>query len=285
MGSGAVRPMAEYLVTGAAGQVGQALLRSAPGTVAGMARSDLDVSDPQAVAGRMADIRPRVVLHAGAWTDVDGCETDPARAWLVNAEGTANLARACAVAGARMVYISTDYVFPGDGTKPYQPDDPVGPASAYGRSKLGGELATRLLLPKAHAIVRTSWVFAAEGRNFVNTILRLARTQPELRVVNDQRGCPTFAGDLAEWLWALVEHGASGTFHACNAGECTWYEFACEIVRQAGLSTVVRPVTTEEFPRPAPRPRYSVLSAQPPSVTWGLPPRSWQKGLSNVIGH
>lgn len=272
--------MADYLVTGAGGQVGQALLKIAPGSVAGLTRADLDVSDPVAVRRTMADIRPAVVLHAAAWTDVDACEGDPARAWLVNAEGTANLARVCAAQGARLLYVSTDYVFPGDANRPYQPDDPVGPRSVYGKSKLGGELAVRLLLPHAHSIVRTSWVFAAEGRNFVNTIVRLAKSQSELRVVNDQRGRPTFAGDLAEWLWLVVEGRVGGTLHACNAHACSWYEFALGVLAQRGLHTPVLPVATSEFPRPAPRPAYSVLDTACLEQALGVQPRGWRAALA-----
>lgn len=272
--------MADYLVTGAGGQVGQALVKTAPGSVAGLTRADLDVSDSVAVARTMADIRPRVVLHTAAWTDVDGCEGDPARAWLINAEGTANLARVCASQGVRMLYLSTDYVFPGDANRPYEPDDPVGPASVYGKSKLGGELAARLLLPDMHTIVRTSWVFASEGRNFVNTILRLARTQPELRVVNDQRGRPTFAGDLAEWLWLVVDRRVSGTLHACNADACSWYEFAMGILAQHGMDRPVRAITTAEFARAAPRPAYSVLGTECLERAIGLRPRSWRAALA-----
>ncbi len=260
-----------------------ALAAGAPGTVEALGRQDLDVGDPQAVARAVERVRPALVVHAGAYTDVDGCEDDRQRAWRVNAEGTANLARVCAAIGARLIYVSTDYVFAGDASRPYEPGDPLQPTSAYGASKLGGELAVRTLLPRDHTIVRTSWVFAARGRNFVRTILRLAAERPELRVVDDQRGRPTCADDLAAWIWALADRGAVGTVHACNAGECTWYGFAREIVAQAGLAARVLPVSTAEFPRPARRPAYSVLSTDAFTAATGIEPRPWKDALAEVL--
>lgn len=280
-----VQRVAEYLVTGAGGQVGRALLRSAPGCTVGMTHADLDVADAAAVSRVLTNAHPSVVLHTAAWTDVDGCERAPDRAWVINAEGTANLARASAAIGARLIYISTDYVFNGQGSRPYEPMDAVGPVSAYGRSKLAGELATRLLAGDGHAIVRTSWVFARDGRNFVNTMLRLAQTQEELRVVDDQRGSPTYAPDLADWIWRLVSLGATGTFHACNGGECTWYEFAREILRLAPSGAHVTPVTTAEFPRPAQRPAYSVLRPSWQDAGVGTPMRHWRDALQEMCSH
>lgn len=275
--------MAEYLITGGEGQLGVALGASAPASAVALGRKDLDVGDAGAVARVMAQVRPAVVVHAGAYTDVDGCENDRQRAWRVNAEGTAHLARACAAADTRLIYVSTDYVFAGHASEPYEPGDPLQPASAYGASKLGGELAVRTLLPRDHTIVRTSWVFAARGRNFVRTILRLAAERSELRVVNDQRGRPTYADDLAAWIWALADRGAVGTYHACNAGECTWHAFAQAIVAQAGLATLVLPVSTAEFPRPARRPAYSVLSTAAFTAATGIEPRSWKDALDEVL--
>jgi len=281
---GAVPRVAEYLITGAGGQLGTALVQTAPGTSVGVSHQEMDVSDAVAVNRVVSGVRPALVVHAGAWTDVDGCEADPAKAWRINAEGTANVARACAGVGAHLIYISTDYVFAGDGTRPYEPADAVRPLSAYGASKLGGELGVRLLLPQTHTIVRTSWVFSSRGRNFVRTILRLAATQSELRVVKDQRGRPTRADDLAEWIWALADRHATGTFHACNAGECTWYEFAKAILDLAGSATPVVPVTTSEFSRPAPRPAYSVLSTEALTEITDIEPRPWSQALSEVLG-
>ncbi len=275
--------MAEYLVTGAGGQLGTALVASAPASVVGVSHQEMDVSDAASVERTISTVRPAVVVHAGAWTDVDGCEGDPGKAWRINAEGTANVARACAAVGAQLIYVSTDYVFSGDGSRPYEPTDAVRPLSAYGASKLGGELATRLYLPARHTIVRTSWVFSSRGRNFVRTILRLATTQPELRVVNDQRGCPTSADDLAGWIWALVEKRSTGVFHACNAGECTWFEFARTILAQIKSATPIFPVSTSAFPRTAPRPTYSVLNTGALTTGTGIMPRPWPAALTAVL--
>ena len=273
------------LITGASGQVGGALLRCGPGSVVGVGHSDLDLEDPQRVGQVIRRIDPRMVIHAAAWTDVDGCELDPARAWTVNAEGTAAVVRAALDRGARVLYVSTDYVFSGKAVRPYGVDDEVGPVSAYGISKLGGELSGRALGGDRFSTVRTSWVFSQTGRNFVKTVLRLASTEPELRVVADQRGSPTYAPDLAQWIWEAIESGASGdTFHACNAGECTWFEMATQVLRLSGQTTPVRPVSTAQFPRPARRPSYSVLSPSWGDKSVGRPMRHWQAALAECLG-
>ena len=278
--AGRVEPcMVEYLVTGAAGQLGHALICTAPSTVVGLSHDDVDVSDAGTVHAAVLRHHPRVVVHAAAWTDVDGCEGDPGRAWRVNVQGTANVAASCAEIGARLIYVSTDYVFDGGGTRPYEPDDPVQPLSAYGSSKLGGELAVRLLLPHDHTIVRTSWVFSSTGNNFVRSILRLAVTQAEIRVVNDQWGRPTSADDLCRWIWLLAETHTIGNFHACNDGACTWFDFACEIVALAHCSARVLPVSSLERMGPARRPAYSVLSTRAFTKATGLHPRSWRDAL------
>ena len=254
-------PVAEVLITGAGGQLGQELSRAFAGAALGLGHDELDVSDAGAVARVVRRERPRLILHAAAWTDVDGCERDPERAWRVNVEGSAHLGRAAAEAGAQILYISTDYVFGGDARAPIPPDAPVAPRSTYGRSKLGGELAVQSLVGARAWIVRTSWVFGARGRNFPRTILTLARQGRPLRVVDDQVGCPTYARDLAGWLERFVSLGApSGTYHAANAGACSWHEFAQWLVRAAGLETVVERCSTGELGRPAPRPAFSVLN-------------------------
>lgn len=275
--------MAEYVITGAAGQVGTALLAAGPDGVTGLSRADMDVSDFGEVERRLRDCRPRTVIHAGAWTDVDGCEGDPGKAWRVNAHGTANVAQACAGLGARLIYISTDYVFSGDFLRPYEPEDAVRPLSVYGATKLAGELAVRSLLPRMHAIVRTSWVFSPRGRNFVRTILRLAGSGAPVQVVNDQRGSPTSAQDLAVWLWRLADVKLSGTIHACNAEDCTWWELAAETVRLAAYDVNVLPVSTLEFARPAKRPPYSVLSTKRLQAEAFIRPRPWKVALAEVV--
>ena len=270
------------LVTGAGGQLGADLLRVARGhEVVGPTRAELDVTDPAAVERVIKEVRPDAVLNAAAYTAVDAAETDEATAAAVNAEAPAMLARACALHGAGLVHVSTDYVFAGDAGRPYQVDAPVGPRSAYGRTKLAGERAVRELLPERSWVVRTAWVYGASGGNFVRTMARLEATRDTVEVVDDQRGSPTWSGDLAGGLLALVEGGpAPGVYHCTNAGETTWYGLARAVFEELGADPErVRPTTTAAFPRPAPRPAYSVLSP----VAWlaaGLPaPRPWRDAL------
>ncbi len=243
---------------------------------------DLDITNPDQVSRTLNEVRPDVVINAAAYTDVDACEQNQDLAESVNAAGPANLARACRDLGSRLIHISTDYVFDGRATRPYRPDDPVAPINVYGRTKQHGEQRVRETLPD-HLIVRTSWLHAPHGKNFVNTILRLAAQKPELRVVDDQVGCPTYAADLADALLTLARSDARGTFHFCNAGVCSWYAFAREILRQAGLSTPVFPTTTADFPRPAPRPAYSVLDTSTFTQLTGQPPRPWQEALADSL--
>ncbi|MGH9178761.1 MAG: dTDP-4-dehydrorhamnose reductase [Acidimicrobiales bacterium] len=249
------------LVTGGSGQLGTELRDAFPGHEVVAPRADvLDVADRDSVLQCITTVEPGTVVHAAAWTTVDGCQLDPDRAFLVNALGTRHVAEGARMVGARVCYISTDYVFPGDADRPYNEWDDTGPLSVYGRSKLGGE---RELGPGA-TIVRTSWVCGRHGRNFVGTILgaAVAAGPGELTVVDDQRGCPTFADDLAAMVAALVVARLPGTFHVTNQGHTTWYGLAREVIAAAGLDpAVARPITTAELdpPRPAPRPRWSVL--------------------------
>jgi dTDP-4-dehydrorhamnose reductase len=270
------------LVTGAGGQLGADLLRVSRGhDVVGVTRTELDVTDPAAVEKAVLDVRPDAVLNAAAYTAVDPAESDEATAAAVNADAPAHLARACALHGAGLVHVSTDYVFAGDATAPYEVDAPVGPTSAYGRTKLAGERAVRQLLPDRSWVVRTAWVYGASGGNFVKTMSRLEASRDTLEVVDDQRGSPTWSRDLAAGLLALVEAGpAPGTYHCTNAGETTWFGLARAVFAELGADPErVRPTTTAAFPRPAPRPAYSVLSP----AAWlaaGLPaPRPWRDAL------
>lgn len=278
--------MTRFLVTGAGGQLGADLMRILPpGDTVGVTRAELDVADPAAVEKAVVDARPDVVFNAAAYTKVDAAEEDEATALAVNADGPANLARVCALHGGAVVHVSTDYVFAGDATRPYEPGDPVGPRSAYGRTKLAGEQALRELLPERSWVVRTAWVYGESGPNFVRTMLKLEATRDTVDVVDDQRGSPTWSRDLAA---ALVELAASGTrpgiLHATNSGDTTWFGLARAIFAEAGADPErVRPTTTDRFPRPAPRPPYSVLS----DATWraaGLTPlRSWQDALHAAL--
>ncbi len=249
------------LVTGAGGQLGREVVdvcSAAGDEVVGCDAATMDVTDRDRVLQVIAAAAPDAVIHAGAWTNVDGCETEPDRAYAVNALGTRHVAEAAHFVGARVCYVSTDYVFDGTATRPYHEWDAVNPLSVYGRSKLGGEVA----LGPDDTIVRTSWVCGRHGRNFVKTILARAAEGHPLTVVDDQFGCPTFAEDLAGMIRRLVVGRVPGLFHVTNQGSTTWYRFARDAVEAAGLDvSLVTPITTAEMqpPRPAPRPANSVL--------------------------
>ncbi len=219
----------------------------------------------------------RIVINCAAYTDVDGAEADEAEATRVNGHGAGNLAARCAETGAVLVHFSTDYVFDGSGTRPYPTDHPLAPLGAYGRSKAAGEAAIRASGCE-HLIIRTSWLYAPWGKNFVRTMVELGRKHESLRVVNDQRGRPSSCSYLAERTLALLDHGARGTFHVTDGGECTWFEFATEIMVQTGSKCRVEPCTTDEFPRPAPRPAYSVLDLSATESLLG-PSSAWQDNL------
>ena len=251
--------------------------------VVALSRAELDVTDADHVRRVVAAAEPRAVVNCAAWTDVDGAETAEATATAVNGDGAGNVAKAAAETGARIVHVSTDYVFDGErehaggGTgEPWVESDPVNPQTAYGRTKLAGERATAEANPRHH-VVRTSWLFGAGGKNFVETILRLAGERDVLRVVDDQVGSPTFTGHLAPALVALARTDDFGVHHASAAGSCSWFEFAREILERSGSDAHVEPCTTAEFPRPAERPAYSVLGGGP-----GLP--SWRDGLDAYLG-
>lgn len=250
------------LITGAAGQVGTELVAAfeAPGhhEVIACDRSALDVADRDSVLAAITSTRPDAVVHPAAWTAVDACEGDPDRAFLVNALGTRHVAEAARRVGAHVTYVSTDYVFDGTKADPYVEWDPTGPRSVYGASKLAGERE----LDPGSTIVRTSWVCGFHGPNMVKTILRLAGEHDTLSFVDDQRGHPTFADDLAGMLRRLVVDRRPGLFHVTNQGAVSWFEFAREVLAAAGLDPErVHPVATADLqpPRPAPRPANSVL--------------------------
>jgi dTDP-4-dehydrorhamnose reductase len=235
-----------------------------------LTRAQLDVTDRDAV--RAAITGDDVVINCAAWTDVDGAEEHEQEALRINRDGARNVAEAA----GRVIYVSTDYVFDGTKREPYLESDPVNPQTAYGRTKLAGEGATAEANPHHH-IVRTSWLFGPGGPNFVETILRLARERESLRVVDDQVGKPTYTGHLAPELLELAASEEYGIHHRAGAGECSWFEFAREIVERAGFDCRVEPCTTAEFPRPAPRPAYSVLGGEQ-----RLP--SWREGLDAYLG-
>ncbi len=252
------------LITGAAGQLGQALVECGGRQgweVAATDAHDLDITDPQAVWGALSRQRPEVVINAAAATRVDDLESDPDGALRVNGLGPRNLAVACRRLGIKLVHLSTDYVFDGAKAGPYVEWDPTGPLSVYGRSKLLGEEWVRQQCPD-HFIVRTAWLYGLPGPNFVTAILARGRSQApagKLKVVHDQRGTPTSTLALAPQLLALAATEAFGTYHATCRGETTWYEFACLILKKAGITVRVIPCTTAEFPLPALRPANSIL--------------------------
>jgi dTDP-4-dehydrorhamnose reductase len=270
------------LVTGAGGMLAHDLvprLRAAGHQVTALGRSDLDVTDPgECIAGVAGH---DLVVNAAAHTGVDAAETEEWVAFAVNAVGAANLARACTHTGARIVQISTDYVFDGTATEPYAVDHPIAPRSAYGRTKAAGEWAVQALCAD-HWIVRTAWLYGHGGPNFVSTMLRLAAERDTLSVVDDQRGQPTSTVDLSDLILRLVEAGApSGTYHGTSSGETTWCGFARAVFEESGLDPQrVLPTTTEAFPRPAPRPAYSVLAHDSLRAAGVAPVGDWRAGLT-----
>ena len=247
------------LITGAEGQLGHDLVAAFhEHEIVALTRAQLDVADRDQVLQAAGLVEPDAVVHAGAWTDVDGCELDADRAYQVNSLGTRHIVEGARMVGARVCYVSTDYVFDGTASSPYREWDDPNPRSVYGRSKLGGERE----LDPGSTLVRTSWVCGLNGRNFVKTVLRLADERDELTVVDDQHGCPTFTPDLAEMIRRLVVARLPGTFHVTNQGSTSWFGFAREILAAAGLDPGrVRPIPTAGLdpPRPAPRPANSVL--------------------------
>lgn len=278
------------LITGSAGQVGRALLASAPEGVQaiGVTHLDLDITDAEAVAVRLDALRPDVIINAAAYTAVDRAEDEAQRAHAVNAAGAAHLAAGAQRIGARLIHISTDFIFDGEASRPYGPDAAPHPLSVYGRSKLAGEEAVLAADPRA-LILRTAWVYAPEGHNFLRTMLRLMRERGAVRVICDQVGTPTAAGPLADVLWWLSAHPeVQGTHHWTDAGVASWYDFAVAIAEEGadcGLlpdTIQVTPIATEDYPTRARRPAYSVLD-KTSLVRLGLVPEHWRRRLRGVL--
>jgi len=269
-------------IFGASGLLGQALMREwNADEVIGLSSRDADIRDAGQVRSAVERTQPDWIVLSAAYTDVDGCESQQDRAFSVNRDGAANVAEAADLIGSKLVFLSSDYVFDGTKDSPYEPDDPRNPQSVYGRSKAEAEVRLLEALPDC-CIARTSWLFGTGGKCFPDTILKLAATRPALDVVDDQRGCPTYSVDLARAIMELCRNNAQGIVHVTNSGNCSWFEFAREVVRQAGLATEVRPVTTQQMPRPARRPAYSVLS--PVSLQrWGIEMPTWQHALQRYL--
>jgi dTDP-4-dehydrorhamnose reductase len=272
----------KILVAGAAGMLGRDVMLAAGNAgheVVGFGHNELDVTDGDAVAAKLDGERPGVVINCAAWTDVDGSEESEEAATEVNGAGAGHLAAAAATADASVVYVSSDYVFDGSKGAPYVEADQTAPLSAYGRSKLAGEEATRAA-NKRHFIVRSAWLFGTGGPNFVETMLRLASDHGEVLVVRDQVGSPTYTWHLAYGIVRLIEGVEFGIHHMAAAGACSWYEFAREIFEQANVECKVMSATTEMLGRPAPRPAYSALASQREHPI-ELP--SWQDGLAAYL--
>lgn len=250
-----------------------------------LGRAELDLTDSAAVQAEVELYRPEVIVNAAAYTAVDAAEENEQLAHLSNAGGPALLAAAAGRVGARLVHVSTDYVFAGDGTRPYEPDDVPDPRSAYGRSKLAGELAVREVLPEASYVVRTAWVYGASGANFVKTMARLERERETVSVVDDQRGSPTWAADLARGLVELASSAApAGIYHCTNGGDTTWYGLARAVFEELGADPDrVQPTTTAVYPRPAPRPAYSVLSSHAWTAAGLTPLPDWRDALARAF--
>jgi dTDP-4-dehydrorhamnose reductase len=269
-------------IFGATGLLGKALMREWTGDeVFGLGSKDADIRDPQKVWDVLQRTRPDWIVLAAAYTDVDGCETNRDLAFDVNCRGAVNVAQAAKKYGSRLLFLSTDYVFAGTKTTPYETEDQRAPRSVYGQSKAEAEEQLSQVLPEC-CILRTSWLFGVGGKCFPDTILKLATTRAALHVVNDQRGSPTFAVDLARAIIQLCHEKAEGIVHATNRADCSWFEFAREIVTSGGLSTIVRPTTSDQFARPAERPKYSVLSSRS-LQKYGITMPSWQDALRRYL--
>lgn len=273
------------LVTGAGGMLGRALmnvLNEGGHEAVGVTHGDGDVTRLGSLSHAIKTIEPDWIFHLAAFTRVDECETRADHAYLVNALGSRNVAQAALEAGAGLLAVSTDYVFTGDATTPYRESDPVGPRSVYGASKLAGEIAVREIHAR-HIIVRTGWLYGRGGPNFVDTILARARRGEPLRVVNDQRGAPTWTADLADALVKLAERGQYGTYHCTNQGECSWHEVAVDLVQRAGLSVPVASTDSASLARPARRPAYSVLSNLMYQQVTGHTMAHWQDAVQRYL--
>lgn len=275
----------KILVTGVGGQLGYDVMKvlHARGIdCRGVDLADFDITDGGAVSKALEDYRPDAVIHCSAYTAVDKAEDNAELCRNVNVEGTRNIAKACREIGAKMLYLSTDYVFPGIGESAYETDDPKGPQSVYGSTKLGGEEAVKELLER-YFIVRISWVFGKNGNNFIKTMLGLANEHDEVRVVSDQIGSPTYTADLAPLLCDMILTEKYGTYHATNEGYCSWAEFSAEIFRQAGLSVKVKSIPTSEYPAKAKRPFNSRLSKRSLDEAGFCRLPHWQDALKRYL--
>ncbi|KLV32782.1 dTDP-4-dehydrorhamnose reductase [Priestia megaterium] len=275
----------KVLITGANGQLGKELVElfTEKGfEVYGFGRDKMDITNQAQVQEVISTLKPNIVIHSAAHTQVDLAESEPEQAFSINAYGTRNVAVAAEAVGAKLVYVSTDYVFDGTNDEPYNEFSPTSPLGVYGRSKLAGEQFVRDLHSKFF-IVRTSWVYGKHGANFVKTMLKLGKERKELSVVADQRGCPTYTLDLANAILELVDTQKYGVYHVSNSGSCSWYEFAKEIFEISEMKVQVNPCTTADFPRPAARPANSVFEHMSIKLNSFSPIRPWKEALSSFL--
>jgi dTDP-4-dehydrorhamnose reductase len=272
----------KVLIFGASGLLGKALLHEWQNDeVVGLSSSDVDIRDFAKVRESVAGVSPDWIVLVAAYTDVDGCESHQDLAFAVNRDGAVNVAQAAKTVNARLLFLSSDYVFDGRKASPYETGDARNPQSVYGRTKAEAELRLLEILPEC-CIARTSWLFGMGGKCFPDAILKLAATRPALEVVNDQIGSPTYSVDLARAIIYLCRHNTHGIVHVTNSDHCSWFEFAREIVSEAGLKTIVRPVSTQQMARPAPRPAYSVLASSSLQVQ-GMSMPSWHDALRRYL--
>lgn len=275
----------KVLVTGVKGQLGYDVVRELEKRqieAVGVDVEEMDITDAAQVETVIRNVNPDAVIHCAAYTAVDAAEDNEELCRRVNAQGTENVAKVCQEMDLKMMYISTDYVFDGQGTRPWEPDDERDPLNVYGQTKYEGELAVEKYVEKFF-IVRIAWVFGVNGKNFIKTMLNLGKTHDKLTVVNDQTGSPTYTYDLARLLADMIQTDKYGRYHATNEGICTWYEFACEIFRQAGMDVEVAPVTSDEYPAKAKRPANSRMSKKKLDENgFGRLP-SWQDALKRYL--
>ena len=282
----------KVLITGATGQLGRALTKVAPAAVVATAldRRHLDITDEAVLGRKLDELRPDVLINAAAYTAVDKAESDRDRAYAINAQAVGSLARACAARGVKLIQVSTDFVFDGTRGRPYRPDDATAPLNVYGASKLEGERLIQATAGLRWLIVRTAWVYASYGHNFMLTMLRLFRERPRVTVVADQIGCPTSANSLAQCVWqSAVDTGPSAILQFTDAGVASWYDFAVAIYEEARALDLIQnavdvvPIRTEQYPTPAQRPSFSVLERQPTLERLGLAPIHWRASLRQVL--
>jgi len=275
----------KILITGAKGMLGWALTKelSQEYQLIGIDIEDADITDEEQIKKEIFNISPDIVIHTAAYTEVDNCEKNKELTYRINSAGTENVARAAKLCHAKIIYISTDFVFDGKKDSPYTEKDITNPINTYGKSKLDGERQVQAIYPD-HLIVRTSWLYGPHGRNFVDRIIQIADSGQELKIVTDQRGCPTYTMDLAKAISKLIENKASGIVNVCNSDNCTWFDFAKEILRLKKKTPKLEPITSNELNLPAKRPAYSVLNTEKFQNITKTALRPWQEALKEDLG-